>query len=439
MYFRRTNGPSMNILLVMPHPNPKRDLLSKFTYPALTLKQLAAITPKEHDVDVVDERFEIIDFSKGYDVVGISCLTYNSLRGYEVAREFKKRGAVVVFGGYHASLLPDEAIQHADCVVIGEGENKWPQVLQDIQKGCLKKFYRTDELVAPEDIPAADHMVGTYNIFSEPLQATRGCPTGCEFCAMQIVEGPRFRGRPVDHVIEEIASISTKSIFFCDASSTISPPYQKSLFKAMVPLQKNVECWGNINVLAKDDEFLKLASEAGVFNWYVGIESISQEVIDAAGKTTNKVENYGEAIRKVHDYGMMVTGFFMFGFDFDTLDTFDKTLQAMYQLDLDEVSFSVVTPYPGTRLYQRYDKEGRIICKDWSKYHEGHVNYTMTNLTKEQLHKGMRRMAMEYYSYPNIIKRSFSHTNHSLYRLFTKLSRSLIVRNFYIKEKLQYE
>jgi radical SAM superfamily enzyme YgiQ (UPF0313 family) len=190
-------------------------------------------------------------------------------------------------------------------------------------------------------------------------------------------------------------------------------------------------------VLVRDDEFLKLASEAGIFNWYVGVESISQQNIDAAGKGTNKVENYGEAFKKIRDYGMMVTGFFMFGFDFDTIESFDKTLQAIYDWDLDEVSFSIVTPYPGTQLFARYENDGRITCRDWSKYGEGNVNYSLENLTVEELKEGIKRIARDYYSLPNIIKRSFTNTNYSPYRIFIKIIRNISVRKFYLTEKLQ--
>lgn len=426
----------MKILLIMPHPNAKIGLFSRFTYPSLTLKQLAAITPKKHSLDIVDERFERINFNKHYDVVGISCLTYNSLRGYEVAREFKKRGATIVFGGYHATLMPDEAKQHVDCVVIGEGERTWPKVLEDMEKGQLKPFYRPDIPVPSKEIPAANHDVGTYTPFSEPIQATRGCPTGCEFCAMNVVEGKIFRGRPVDYVVEELKSIKTKSIFFADASLTINPKYSKSLFKGIKEVNKYFECFGNVNVLTRDDEFLKLAAEAGIINWYIGIESISQKNIDQAGKGTNKVENYAKAIKKIRDHGMRATGFFMFGFDFDTPDVFDKTLQAIYDWDLDEVSFSILTPYPGTRLFERFEKEGRIVTRDWSKYAEGQVTYEPKGLTKEEILEGIEKLAMDYYSISKIIKRSFSNTNYNPYRVFVKIIRNLSVRKFYMTEKL---
>jgi len=426
----------MNILLVSPHPNAQRSFFSRFTYPSLTLKQLAAITPSEHTVRIVDERFELIPFDTPFDIVGITSLTYNALRGYEIASEFRKRGSPVVMGGYHASLLPEEAKQHVDSVLIGEGERTWPQLLTDLQKQQLQPFYRPDRLVTPEEIPPARHDIGSYHPFTEPIQASRGCPTGCEFCAMQIVEGSRFRGRPVDHMIEEMKSIKKKNLFFADASLTINLSYSKELFKAMKEVNKFSECFGNINVLSRDDEFLALARDAGIYNWYVGIESISQENIDAAGKRTNTVENYSQAIKKIKDHGMMVTGFFMFGFDFDTIDSFEKTLQAIYQWGLDEVSFSIVTPYPGTRLFDRYDKNGRILCRDWSKYNEGNVNYALQHLTNEELLQGIRTMALDYYSLLNIMRRSFTNTNYNPYRILMKLVRNYSVRSFYLHEKL---
>ena len=426
----------MKILLLMPHPNANRSLFTKFTYPSLTLQQIAAITPKEHHLEIVDERFGRVNFNKDYDLVGISCLTYNSIRGYEIADIFRKKGVKVVFGGYHASLLPEEAKKHADSVVIGEGEETWPRVLKDLEKGSLKPFYRAEKLLEPEEIPPARHDIGLFTPFTEAIQASRGCPTGCEFCAMQMVEGPRFRGRPVENVINEMKTLRAKIIFFADASLTINPTYTKSLFKGMKEINANFECFGNMNVLTRDDELLKAASDAGVYKWYIGIESISQENINAAGKKTNKVEEYAKAIKKVKDHGMSITGFFMFGFDNDTPDIFQKTLQAIYEWELDEASFSIVTPYPGTRLFKRLEEAGRITSYDWSRYTEGNVNFKPNKMTEQELLEGIRDIAADFFSIKSSFRRSYNKNNLNPFKSTLKFTANMSARYFYKNEKL---
>lgn len=425
----------MKILLVMPHPNSKRSFSSRIAFPALTLQQIAGITPREHNVEIVDERYIDINFNKHYDLVGISCLTYNSLRGYEVSNIFRKKGIPVVFGGYHASLLPEEAKKHADSVVIGEAELTWPQLLKDLENGKLKPFYKADRVVKAEEIPPARHDIGLFTPFVEAIQASRGCPTGCEFCAMNIVEGRIFRGRPIDNVIEEMKTIRAKKIFFADASLTINPKYSKQLFKAMKEVNKRFDCFGNINVIARDDEFLKLAHEAGVSRWYLGIESISQENIDQAGKGTNKVENYAKAIKKIKDHGMALTGFFIFGLDHDTTDTFDKTLRAIYDWGLDEASFSIITPYPGTRLFDRLEKEGRITNYNWSNYAEGRVNIKPKLMSEEELLEGTKRIALDFFSFKSSFKRSFCNNDLGLINSVIKFVSTISNRSFYRNEK----
>lgn len=419
----------------MPHPNKRRNLVSKFNYPSLTLQQVAAVTPSEHDVELVDERYEPVNFNGKYDLVGISCLTYNSLRGYEIATLFRKQRIPVVFGGYHASLMPDEVKQYADSVVIGEAELTWPLLLKDAEKGELKPFYKADRLTKAEEIPPARHDIGVYTLFAEAIQASRGCPTGCEFCAMNVVEGRTFRGRSVDSIVEEINTIKAKKIFFADASLTINPTYSKQLFKSIKETNKKYDCFGNINVIARDDEFLRLAHDAGVYKWYLGIESISQANIDQAGKGTNKVENYAKAIQKIKDHDMVVTGFFIFGLDHDTLDIFDRTLQAIFDWGLDEASFSIITPYPGTRLFERLESEGRITTRDWSRYQEGKINLKPKLMTEKELWDGTRRIALEFFSIKNCIKRSFVSNDLNPVNIMVRLLSNMAGRSFNRNEK----
>jgi len=253
---------------------------------------------------------------------------------------------------------------------------------------------------------------------------------------MQAVEGPRFRGRPVDNVINEMKTIIAKKIFFADASLTINPKYTKSLFTGMKEINAKFECFGNINVLTRDDELLKTASDAGVYKWYIGIESISQENINAAGKRTNKVEEYAKAMQKIKDHGMTVTGFFMFGFDNDTPDIFQRTLKAIYDWGLEEVSFSIVTPYPGTRLFKRLEEEGRITSYDWSRYTEGNVNFKPNKMTEQELLKGIRDIAADFFSIKNSFRRSFNKDNLNPFRSMARFTTNIILRSFYEKEKL---
>lgn len=425
----------MNILLVMPHPNPKRSFFSRFQYPSSTLQQIAALTPKEHSVSIIDERYKDVPFITDYDIVGISSLTYNVNRGYEIAKKYQKMGITVVFGGYHASLIPDEVKQHADSVVVGEAELTWPQLLKDVQEGKLKQIYTSPRVVKAEEIPPARHDIGVFTPFAQAVQATRGCPVGCEWCAMNRVEGKTFRARPIEEVIKEMKSIDAKTIFFADASITINPKYTKKLFKEMKKLNKKFECFGNINVVAKDKEFLQLSKEAGVTKWYLGIESISQENIDQAGKSTNKVTDYKKAVQNIKKYGMGVTGFFIFGLDNDTPDIFDKTLQAMNDFGLDEASFSILTPYPGTPLFNRMGKEGRITNYNWTDFDEGKVNYKPLKMTEKELLAGIRRVSLEFYSIKNCLKRSVHGGRMNPIKIISRFLANMSIRSFYKNEK----
>jgi radical SAM superfamily enzyme YgiQ (UPF0313 family) len=428
----------MRILLIEPHLGVKRNWLYRLIYyRSLALEQIAAITPEIHSVEIVEEKFRNINFEEEYDLVGISCLTCNVLRGYEIADEFRRRGVTVVLGGYHPTALPEEAKMHADSVVIGEAELTWPQLLIDFENKKLKPFYIPDKFVDPKMIPPAKR-TEYGNPFTVSIQATRGCPNQCKFCAMQKTEGTRYRPRPISNVIEEIKSIKCKNLFFVDSSMTISPEYSKSLFKEMIGLNKKFECFGNINVLARDEELLRLASEAGCIRWLVGIESISQETIDTMSKHTNKVEKYGTAIKNIKNYGMMVTGLFMFGFDNDTSDVFNQTLQAMYRWDLDSATFSILTPYPGTPLTEQLIREGRITSYDWSKYTEGNVNFKPKNITEEELLQGIRKAAKEYYSFSNAMRRCLGTKNLSSSLFITKVGRNFFSTRQFNKELFDF-
>lgn len=423
----------MKILLILAHTGTKSTLYKKIVYtsvyPSLTIEQLAAATPNKYEVELMDGRYQNIDFDSYVDLVGISCLTYSANYAYEIADRFRDKGKTVVLGGYHPSSLPEEAKQHADSVIVGEAELSWPMLLNDFEKGKIKPFYNSKP-VDPQLIPSPKRMV-RRSIITTPVQATRGCPYGCKFCAIHKVEGCIFRMRPIEKVIEEIKSIESKRLFFADSSLTVNPSYTKTLFKEMKGLNKSFSCYGNINTLAKDDELLNLAKEAGCDLWLVGFESINQETIKDIGKRTNIAKEYASGVRKVKDHDMMIMGLFMFGFDTDAPDVFDTTLNAIYEWELDKAGFAMLTPFPGTRLFDELEKEGRILTKDWAKYNLKNVVFQPKNMSAEELFEETTKLVKEFYSFPNSFKRAIQDDNFTIYHFFNRIIGDFSAKKFY--------
>ena len=406
----------MNILLIFPRIEhgltTYRDKGSwtsiLFGYPAITLPHIAAITPKEHSVEIVNENYDDIDFDQDVDLVGITCLTMMAHRVYEIADEFRRRGKTVVLGGYHPSALPDEAKEHADSVVIGEAENVWSHLLKDLEKGKLKPFYKSEEEVDMSCIPPIRRDLIKYMPLAGGVQSTRGCPHRCEFCAITSFYNHGMKHRPLKNVVEEIKQMPNKLFILHDPSLTANPKYARELFKELIR-QKIHKGWlacGNANVLARaDDEFLSLARKSGCVEWFVGFESVNQEALNRINKSCNKVKDFKKMIKRVHDYGMTVQGGIIFGFDEDTPDTFDATLKTINDWDLDILEAYILTPLPGTPLFDRLEKEGRILTKDWTKYNLVNAVFEPKNMTVDELHEGARYVAKEFYTVPRTLKR----------------------------------
>jgi len=405
---------------------------------SLALGILAALTPTEYEVEIIDENnYSIINTQKNYDLVGISSITPHALRAYQVADEFRKRGITVVLGGYHPSSLPNEAKQHADSIVIGEAEETWPQLLKDFENNRLKPVYKPERLVDPRIIPYAKREEKRGISRVEEIQATRGCPYRCAFCSIQNTEGHNFRKRPIENVIEEIKKLNSDHIFFNDNSLTIDPEYTKSLFRELKGLHKHFECHGNINGL-NDDELLKLSREAGCHTWWIGFESISQESIDSIDKKTNIVDNYLRTIKKIREHGIAVRGMFVFGFDGDKRDVFHNTLKAIQKWKLDVAYFFILTPFPSTPIFDRLKEEGRILTEDWSKYNYGSVVFEPKNMSKEELFNKTREVAKIHYSFTNVMRRTFDNENLDFSRFASKLGHNLVYDRNFIKREYRF-
>ncbi len=394
--------------------------------PTLYARQLAAITPKKHSVTVIDERYSNINFNEKYDIVLINFNFSSVPRAYEIADIFRKKGISVVLSGWYPSVLPEEAKKHADSVLIGRGEINWPKLLDDFENNELKPIYQPAKYDNSIKIPPTNVDLPGF-VITGAVEATRGCPYRCEFCPEANIPGSsQFYSRPVDEVIAEIKSLPQKTIMFYDSSLTINPGYSKSLFRKMKGLNKKFFCNGNSDVLAHDKDFVRLSKEAGCVSWLIGFESITQKTIDEIGKTRNRVEEYSQAVRNIHDQRMAVIGSFMFGFDTDKNEVFDETLKTIKELEIDVADFCILTPFLGTPVFEKFEKEGRILTKDWSKYTMKNVVFEPKNMTPEELLQGVRKMYAEFYSTSYTVKRVIKSLRLGLFPFFLVLARNAI-------------
>jgi radical SAM superfamily enzyme YgiQ (UPF0313 family) len=424
----------MKILLVDPLVEDEKllpRLIERFTrsyQQSLTFPILAARSPERHSLEFIQGNLQNIDFEEKYDLIGISSITSNAPLAYDIADKFRRKHIPVVLGGWHPSALPNEAKLHADSVVIGEAEETWPQLLQDAEHQKLKPFYIQTRPVDPENIPAprTDLLKKGKNVI---VLATRGCINRCEFCAIaNMIHRRHFRTRAVRDVINEIEKLPGKTFIFYDDCLTIDASFTKQLFMEMKGLNKKFVAMGTTNRLAQDDELLRLASEAGCISWAVGFESLSQTTLDSIGKRTNKVTQYPQAIKKMHDYGMWIQGWFVFGFDQDTLDTFSYTAEFVRRNEVDLPEPLILTPFPRTPLYDRLEKGGRLLTMDWRMYDTKHVVFQPLQLTSEELYTRTLELHKEWYDISTIMKRTLSSTKYGLATFLSTPSRNFFKR-----------
>jgi len=377
-------------------PAPKDNILKQtakdiksYWFARLSLTTIAALTPPEIKVAITDENVEPIDFNEDIDLVGLTAMTMHAPRAYEIADRFRARGITVVMGGLHASSLPQETKQYVDAVVIGEAEGVWGKLLLDFQMGRLKPFYKSEHFCSFEGQPhpRLDLLKKKHYWTINCVQATRGCPFSCDFCSVAQFFGNTYRYRPVDEVIAEVKSLPPGYFTFVDDNIMGKPSYAKELFRKLTPLKRKWASQGSLT-MAKDTKLLKMAVESGCYALFVGIESLSQENLSSMNKSINHVSQYEEAIKKIQDHGIMVVGSFIFGFDHDDEAVFERTVKFCEMNKIELPIFFILTPVPGTRLYQRMEKEGRILHKDWSKYNGSNVVFKPKLLSEETLLNG---------------------------------------------------
>ncbi len=399
----------MKVKLIVPKWNP--DAIwgqFVFRFPYLSLTTLAALLPPDIEVSVVDENVDEIDFNEDVDLVGISIITPHAPRGYEIARTYREKGVKVVMGGFHASCLPEEALEHCDAVSVGEGEQTWPRIIDDYRNGGLNQVYRADGYHSLENIPVArrDLLKPKGYFFTNTVQTTRGCPFDCDFCTVTAFYGRTYRCRPIEDIEAELDSMMGGAgfVFFVDDNIIGRPSYARELFSMLKGRRIKWLSHASTN-LAEDPELLKLAGESGCYGLFVGFETLTQEGIKALNKKQNKIEKYGEVIRSMHDNGIGVLGSFIFGYDWDTRDSFDIVQEFADRNRLDGALYTILTPYPGTRVFERMKSEGRILSTQWEKYDMAHVVFRPKNMSPDELQEGYLRANRDFYSFGSMFRR----------------------------------
>jgi radical SAM superfamily enzyme YgiQ (UPF0313 family) len=378
--------------------------------PSLGLLTLAALTPSNHDVQYI----EMPDLPQGenisgdFDLIAISSYSAQIDEAYELARRYRDKGITVVMGGPHVSVLPDEALQFCDAVVIGEGEPCWPAVLQDIERAALKERYgslKSNYDLADSPVPSFELLdISKYNRLT--VQTSRGCPHRCEFCASSVIISDRYKQKPVSNVLAEIDRIFTiwkhPFIEFADDNSLVNRAYWKELLEHFK--SKGIRWFAETDIsVAQDEELLDLMRDSGCAQVLIGLESPVEAGLHELELSNDwklkQFSHYRDAIETIQSHGITVNGCFVIGLDGHTPDIFDQVFSFVKTSNLYEVQITIMTPFPGTPLYTRLENEGRLIePRNWKKCTLFDINFRPVGMTIEQLHDRFKKLVVELYS-----------------------------------------
>ena len=384
-------------------------------FSVLPLTVVAALTPCEHEVRIVDENVEPLDFDTDCDLVGITFMTALAPRAYEIAAEFRRRGRVVVSGGYHATLCPEEAAPHFDALVIGDAEGAWERLLRDVQQGKLQKLYHQAEGVMSGQsgtpaglqtpMPRRDLLAHTARHYAtiNAVQAGRGCRHNCRYCSVTVFHGRKYRCRPVADVVAELQTLP-RNFIFVDDNIIAEREYALELFRAMVPLRKRWVSQCSI-LIADDPELLREAQAAGCCGLFIGIETASDANLAAMNKQFNHTGSYATRLRKIRRAGIGVVAGMIVGMDADGPEVFNRTLRFLQETQIDAVQLNILTPLPGTPLFQDMENAGRITDRNWSHYDYRHVVFQPARMTAKELQAGADWLYAQFYRLDRILWR----------------------------------
>jgi len=379
------------------------------------LHTIASLTPADHLITIVDENYERLEWEGDWDLVGITAMTQQALRAYEIAQEFHRRGRYVVMGGIHASVLPEEAAQHVDTVFAGEAEITWPQFLREYLEGAPQKIYRQSDNACVDmtasPLPRYD-LVAKYDYPTIWVQTTRGCPHDCEFCAASIVYGRQYKHKAVEQVAAEIREVRRhwkfSQIGFADDNMFVNRAYSRELVAEFKKLNFAWLAQSDISI-ARDEEFLTDLHEAGCRIVLIGFESVNKDNMRGLNRNHWKermFDHYPEYIYTIQKHGIGIYGSFILGLEEDTVDSVGSTIDFINENNIMGAQITILTPFPGSRLRARLEREGRIATSDWKWYTGLNSVILHRNLSQEMLESGLMRIYRNIYNPESYRRRS---------------------------------
>jgi radical SAM superfamily enzyme YgiQ (UPF0313 family) len=405
----------MNIKMILPAlteaKSPYWRPIKYSLFPPLGLATLAAYCSPDDQIDLQDEHVEVINTSDNPQLVIIQVYITNAFRAYALADHYRKKGAHVCLGGLHVSSLPEEAAQHADTIFIGPGEDIFPQFLDDFKKGCAQKRYINTKRDISEVPPIRRDLIKRHlYLVPNSIVVSRGCPHHCDFCYKDAFfeGGKSFYTQRVDAALAEINRLPGRHLYFLDDHLLGNQKFASALFDGMQGMNRVFQGASTIDAILRGN-LIEHAAKAGMRSVFIGFESLSASNLQQSNKKQNLGKDYTTAIKRLHDLGIMINGSFVFGLDDDDKDVFKRTVDWAVANGLTTATFHVLTPYPGTRLFQTMEQQGRILHRNWELYDTRQVVYKTVGLTANELKQGYDWSYKSFYNWSNILKASAQH------------------------------
>jgi len=364
--------------------------LEEVKFTPLHIAVIAALSDG-HDVRLCDNDWEEVPWDERFDVVGLTVATFTSERVYALADRWRTQGAKVVLGGVHATLLPQECLEHADAVVVGEAEYVWKDVLRDAESGALKKIYKQEKPTDMNDVPLPRRDLFKEDYWVATVQTSRGCPNRCKFCYLPSVPWHRHRRRDIDLVYKELKELKQNIVFFVDDNMFADEDYVISLCRKIAPLKKLWSIQAPTNI-AGNEALLSAMADAGCFHVQIGFQTVNPGSLRSAGIAQNKIDEYSKVVKAFHKHNILVLGFFMFGFDSDDATIFQETENVIKKIDLDDVCLYILTPYPGTEMYDQFKRENRLMSTARLDYGWSNAVFQPAKMSPAQLENGVQGM-----------------------------------------------